>query len=736
MAEKVLRNLASSQQGQVNLGSTDPMASLMANQKAGIKLGGGRRSGGGPSTNQAKFETVLNESPTVYEVRNTERYYENSEGKATNLEALEAQGFDTSELHKSAAEGRPKHESITKDGVVMNLDRENVQNYTVRKDNGDGTFEEKVIQGYGYRSKGEVFGNKQSILRAGAMDMASRAGFSPEQAEAWFTKNWDKHTDLVKGGESHTWRALIKNIQIKDINTDTLSEFYSSSAAGDWGPGDRNKGVIEAYNAAYRSPTQYTKVGAQGKVQQSSQPGTVNVGNDLYPDEQHISPANILRKQVDGLTGNDRFIFPDNTGIISKNVQSEAFKSSLVMHKDTEGSKVLGSSFSIAETYLHLKQKNISGGLNPDDGADQDKAFDTLVELGVISEFEPAEMSPAESRKVYADAVNFMNDQVLPKALKYGQGLSGAEKDILQEFNNSAPVKNLRNSYLRATQRKKSLMDNFLTDTDIGKEMMVSSEGLFNDDLIQTMDSDVPFSPNSPGSIDSLVDTLASLSNRDERQRFITRNLRGKLTPKGERWINRLNNNISLVLKRVDADIDTIGDALDRRPVVKPLASGPTFGNRVEMFFTDDISQGNDDITYNGTTWQGDPEDDSYNIVSGLDALEQHWAGVESLNFKENNVEVSNHNFIFTVINKAKNDPEYKAKLQRRVGLTDNQLNVLLDTVPDLNEFELDRELLNIRSIREQPVQNTESTQVQPVLPTGPKGNDKFIPDFLRERSE
>lgn len=735
MAEKILGR-AFGQRNPRNdpgLGNQDAIQSLMANQKAGISLTGGGRRGGssGPSSNQAKFETDL-DTPTTYEVRNTGRHYETAEGKETNIEALAAQGFDTTELHNSVVQGSPVHESITKNGVVMNLDRDNVQEYTVRKDNGDGTFEEKVIQGYGYKSKKDVFGNRQSILRAAAMEKAQGAGFSKEQAEQWFSKNWNKYTDQATGGESHTWRALIKNVQVKDINTGTLSEFYSSPLAGDYSPQERNDSVIRAYQAAYRNPTQY-----QTNTGSKTLPDKIDVGSLSDPNTKALSPSSILEKPVDGLTGNDRFIFADNTGEVSENVKSEAFKGNLVMYKDTEGSKALGSSFSIAETYLHLTSNNVRDLLNPDDGADQDKAFDTLVELGVISNFEPQDMSPAESRQVYRDAVNFMNDRVLPKALKYGQGLSQVEKSILQEFNNSPETTNLRNAYGRAVGKKDLLLDNFLTETDIGREMLVNSEGLFNDDVIQTMDSDVPFQPGSPGSIDSLVDTLASLSNRDERQRFITRNLRGKLTPKGERWANRLNNNLSLVLKRVDEDIDTLGNALGRRSITKPLASGPTFGNKVHMFFTDDISQGSDGITYSSktNTWNGDEEDDSYNIVSGLDALEQHWAGVESLNFKENNIEVSNHDFIFTVINKAINDPDYARKLQKRVKLTDNQLSILLDTVPDLNEFELDRELLNIQSIREQPEEDTETPQIKPVLSTGPKGNDKFIPDFLR-RSE
>ena len=97
------------------------------------------------------------------------------------------------------------------------------------------------------------------------------------------------------------------------------------------------------------------------------------------------------------------------------------------------------------------------------------------------------------------------------------------------------------------------------------------------------IDSDVPFNPQNPYSIDTLVDTLASLPSKQERQRFIHQNLKDSLTPKGQRWMNRVSNNLSLVLKNVDDSINYLGSNLGRRPVSKPLSAEPSFGNKVAI---------------------------------------------------------------------------------------------------------------------------------------------------------
>jgi len=699
-----------------NIGNSgDAIKQLMANQKAGIKLGGtARRSGGtAPSSKQAKFETNL-QTPTTYEVRNAERYLESDEGKETSLGALEQQGYVVPEdMQKHYAGGSPTGEAITKDGRIINVDKNDIQEHTLTRINEDGTEEHKVIKSYGYKDKSEVFANRQSILREAALDYATGAGFSQDQAEAWFTKNYEKYHDDVKGGESQTWKQLIQSVQVRDVNADTLSDFYGNASAGDYSPQQTNAAAIKAYRTAYRTTARQAPVVDRGLVstKETEVKDKVDIGG-LEANKVAMSPANVLMKPVGKIKGTDRFIIAENTGEATKGVVSEGFKMNLISHADTEGNRAYGTSFNQADVYLHLNERGITSPLNPKDSQNQNDAFDTLVELGVINNFNPEDSR--EGRQMLEDSVNFLNEKILPQAMTYAQGLTKVEQDVLKEFHASPANKNLRNKYSQLHHRKGMLLDNFLSETDIGKELMMNSDGLFNTDSIQTLDSDEPFNPQNPYSIDTMVDTLASLSSRDERQRFINRNLKESLTPKGQRWMNRLNNNLSLVLKRVDGNISEIGSQLGRRTITKPLQAGPTFGNKVTMFFTDNTR----DVSYSkkSNAWTGDEESDDYNIVSGLDAMQNHWAQVESLNFAADNVEVSKTEFITTVLNKASKSEAFKEKLQRRLNLSDPQIDSLISTIPELTEFELDREIENIIDMKLQP--STEDEEETPQVKT------------------
>ena len=730
------------QQQQPNLGSgDDAIQALIANQKAGVSLEGSPSVGRKPSGKQAKFEVALS-SPTTYEVKNAERSLEAEDGKQTSLEALEQQGYVIPEnIQKHYAGGEPTGESVTKDGRIINIDRDNIQEHTVVRTNEDGTTDTRVIKSYGYKRKQDVFGNRQSIMREAALDMASKAGFSQEQAEQWFSKNWDKYTDGAAGGESHTWRALIKNVQVKDINEGTLQEFFTGPGANNYSPRQGYDALINSYNQAYVTVrTQAPKV-VEGKRGTGDTVATkVQTGDALDESKEAMSPDNVLRKRSNKLLGTDRFIIAENIGEATKNLKSEGLKLNLNHYTDTEGGKVVGTAFNMANTYLHLHDKGMLGPLVATNSEDQNKAFDTLVELGVIQNFNPEDSR--EGRQMLQDSVALFNEHILPRATAYAGGLTETERDTLQMWHRNPANVALRNKYAQLHARKELLKDNFLTDTDIGRELMLNSDGLFNTDSIQTLDSDVPFNPQNPYSIDTLVDTLASLPSKQERQRFIHQNLKDSLTPKGQRWMNRVSNNLSLVLKNVDDSINYLGSNLGRRPVSKPLSAEPSFGNKVAMFFTDDTR----DVRYSkaNDAWVGNPDSDDYNVVSGLDALEKHWAQVESLNFKQNNIEVSKVDFITTVTNKARNSETFKEKLQRRLNLTDNQITVLIDTIPDLTEFELDRELENILSIRQQPdpEEENETVQVKDNKPTGKNvfpGVDKsrlerIMPEVLQSK--
>lgn len=710
---KMIRPANQQQNQSQQLQSPDVMQQLMANQKAGIKLGGGSRgssSGYAPSTRQSKFESELSSSPTTFEVADATRYLETADGKPTNLDALEAKGYV---IPKEAQTGPSTHEpygeAITRNGQVVNLDRDNVLEFVAT----DADGKQITVKSYGYKQKNEYFSDKESLMREAAVDIATRSGFSVEEAETWFTKNYALYTDLAKGGESHTWRALLNNVQVKDINSGTLSRFYDQADAGDYQPYEANESLITSYQDAYTSPftvgtgnvTKGTGRETQAKI--SDKVNLEDITSFGSEEKLDMSASSVVRKTSGGLKGTDNFIITENMGESVKGVTSVPLLDSMVKYKDSEGGAVFGTAFNMSETYMYLNSKGINAPLSTTDTGDGQMALDTLTSLGVISPIDDSAMTSKEQRALYTGAVTFLNKNIIEKNNEYAKGLTEVEKMTLQRFYNSPEARNMRSKYANLVAQKRLVLDDFLTTNETGRQLMQNSNGIFTDDEIQTLEGEQPFSPTSPGAIDSLVDTLASMGSRDERQRFITRHFKGKLTPKGERWMNQLNNNLSLVTKRLDGHIDKLGDVMGRTRQARPLTSGPTFGDRVSTFFTDNDR----DVSYSKSGWIGNQETNDYNLVTGLDALHEHWATIESLNNRKNNIEVSKEEFIGTVVQKAVTNEKYRKILQERIGLNERQMESLLDLVPDLSPFALKRELENIIDLKEQPIQDEVKAQ-------------------------
>ena len=680
------------------LGTPDPIKQLADQQKrfSSFQAGFDSPSGGrdGYSTRKGKLIESLKDRGK-YEVKQGGKIYHDESGNETDIATWENQGYVLSEEDQHRlSQQKQTYDIIMKNGEVINRNDEDVQDITLTKTDANGNVVgTKVIKAYGLHGRDAFFSDKASLIKREGIDAAIAAGYSKRAAEKWVTDNLAR---TAMGKEtSGSWNMLLNSIVLENKSLGRIYQLGGGPLTAEGQLQSNLVNKINDYNEAGNEP--YTvRLGENIVITKAK----VDIANQdtLEVDESEMNKNNVMRKRsLNGVTGNDKFIVTD-TRPEHFEVESDVLKESIKSYKDSEGNAVTGSAFSYGEVYMYLTSKGINSPLNAANARDREKAYAMLVELGVISEVQLETLPPDEVEKVYQSAVKIFNEHIVAQSNEYAKGLTQIEKDTLFKWWNDPRVVDMRDQYATIEARKHIAMNDFIKHNAAGKDLMASSDGLFigdADGTIKTLNGEV-IDPNSPGSIDNIVDILASMSTMEERRRWINQNLKGQLTAKGERWFNKMNSSLELVLDDLDKQSKSIRTALGRSEL-SPSVKNKSFNQHHKEQFAYTSGERYQNVHFDkksgkfvgeeGVGFTGNP----VSQLSVIDKLNTHFHNVEIYSSEANNLNLTSNRFMLRMIEKVKTNPEFAETLKRRLNLSDAELSVLQDN--DFTEEDLDRDV-------------------------------------------